>query len=133
MAASLFSKLNLKNQRTIVVLNSPISFENELRELKGTKVVRDAKSESSVEFAIAFVTQRKDVDAAARQLLKKLSNDAVLWFAYPKGTSKTLKSEISRDAGWDAVRAAGFDTVRIVAIDADWSVLRFRREEHIKR
>jgi hypothetical protein len=30
------------------------------------------------------------------------------------------------------MRAAGFDTVRQVAIDEDWSALRFRRVEYIK-
>jgi hypothetical protein len=27
---------------------------------------------------------------------------------------------------------AGFDTVRSIAIDEDWTGLRFRRKEHIK-
>jgi hypothetical protein len=30
------------------------------------------------------------------------------------------------------LKAAGFDTVRAVAIDADWTALRFRRVEYIK-
>jgi hypothetical protein len=38
---------------------------------------------------------------------------------------------VNRDTGWDVLRRAGFDTVRLVAIDADWSALRFRRKEHI--
>ena len=114
-----------------MVLNSPHSFEDELRQLKGVKIVRDTQVLSSVDFAIAFVTQRKEVDRAARKLTKKAAVDAILWFAYPKGTSKTIKSEINRDAGWDVLRSAGFDTVRLVAIDADWSALRFRRNEHI--
>ncbi len=29
--------------------------------------------------------------------------------------------------------AAGFEPVRMVAIDEDWSALRFRRVEHIKK
>jgi hypothetical protein len=131
IVAALFDKLNLRDQETVVVLNSPHSFEDELRQLKGVKIVRDTQGLSSVEFAIAFVTQRKEVDRAARKLIKKAAGDAILWFAYPKGTSKTIKSEINRDTGWDGLRGAGFDTVRLVAIDADWSALRFRRSEHI--
>jgi hypothetical protein len=126
-----FGKLNLKHQETVVVLNSPSSFEGELRQLRGVKIVRDTRILSSVEFAIAFVTQRKEVDRAAGELIKKAAADAILWFAYPKGTSKTLKSEVNRDRGWDDLISAGFDTVRLVAIDADWSALRFRRKEHI--
>jgi hypothetical protein len=130
--ASIFDKLNLKDQETVVVINSPENFEAELRRLQGVKVVRDTQGIASVEFAIAFVTQRKDVEHAAAKLIKKSAPDVILWFAYPKGTSKTIKSEVNRDTGWDVLRTAGFDTVRLVAIDADWSALRFRRNEHIR-
>lgn len=61
-----------------------------------------------------------------------MNGDAILWFAYPKGTSKKYKCEFNRDNGWDVIRAAGFDTVRAVAIDEDWSALRFRRKEFIR-
>jgi hypothetical protein len=128
---TLFDKLNLKDHDTIVVISAPPSFEDELRQLKGVKIVRDTRGLSSVEFAIAFVTQRKEADRAARELIRKSAADAILWFAYPKGTSKTMKSEVNRDTGWDVLLSAGFDTVRLVAIDADWSALRFRRKEHI--
>jgi len=131
VVATIFAKLNLKDQETLVVINSPHSFEDALRQLKGVKIVRDTQGLSSVEFAIAFVTQREEVERAARKLIKKSAADAILWFAYPKGTSKTMKSEVNRDTGWDVLRSAGFDTVRLVAIDADWSALRFRRTEHI--
>jgi hypothetical protein len=56
-----------------------------------------------------------------------------VWFAYPKGTSKKYTCNFNRDTGWDAMKALGFDTVGIAAIDADWTALRFRREEHIKK
>jgi hypothetical protein len=56
----------------------------------------------------------------------------VIWFAYPKASSKRYRCEFNRDTGWAAVRAVGFDTVRQVAIDGDWSALRFRRIEYIK-
>ena len=55
-----------------------------------------------------------------------------MWFAYPKGTSKRYKSEINRDTGWQALGKSGFEPVRAVAIDEDWSALRFRRVEFIK-
>jgi hypothetical protein len=129
--ATVFSKLNLKDQETVVVINSPQSFEDELRQLRGVKIERDTQGAKSVEFAIVFVTQRKEVDRAALALIKRLADDAILWFAYPKGTSKNIQSEVNRDTGWEVLRRAGYDTVRLVAIDADWSALRFRRKEYI--
>ena len=54
-----------------------------------------------------------------------------LWFAYPKGSSKKFHCEFNRDTGWSVLRGLGFDTVRQVAIDADWSALRFHHVECI--
>jgi hypothetical protein len=57
----------------------------------------------------------------------------VLWIAYPKGTSKRYACQFNRDSGWDVIRDAGFESVRQVAIDEDWSALRFRRLAYVKR
>jgi hypothetical protein len=131
MASSTFAKLNLKDQREIVVLNAPASFEPELRGLAGVTVRRDAKG-GRIDFSLAFVTTQKEVDAIGPQVAKKAKGDAVVWFAYPKGSSKKYTSQINRDNGWAVMGRAGFEPVRMVAIDEDWSALRFRRVEFIK-
>ena len=131
MAAAVFAKLNLKDQKEIVVLNAPETFEPELRKLNGV-VVRTRLPSGSVSFALAFVTRQPEVDAIARSIAKVAEGDAIIWFAYPKGTSKRYKSEINRDTGWKALGTAGFEGVRMVAIDEDWSAVRFRRVEFIK-
>jgi hypothetical protein len=64
--ASISEKLNLRDQETVVVINSPHSFEDEVRRLKGVEIVRDTQDLAAVEFAIAFVTQRKEVARVAR-------------------------------------------------------------------
>ena len=69
----------------------------------------------------------------ARALTLRAAGDAVVWFAYPKGTSKRYTCDFNRDTGWQVLGAAGFEAVRQVAIDEDWSALRFRRAEFIKR
>jgi len=129
---STFDKLNLKDQKQILVLNSPESFEPELKSLRGITVVRDLKNAGDVEFALAFVTKQKEVDTLGKAIAKKAQGDAVVWFAYPKGSSKKYKSEINRDAGWQVLGDAGFEPVRMVAIDEDWSAVRFRRADFIK-
>jgi hypothetical protein len=131
MGMPTFAKLNLKDQKEIVVLNAPASFEPELKSLKGVTVRRDVKG-GEVEFAMAFATTQKEVDTLGPQMTKKTKGDAVVWFAYPKGASKKYKSEINRDTGWAVMGKAGFEPVRMVAIDEDWSAVRFRRVEFIK-
>jgi|ERR1700730_14186129 hypothetical protein len=84
-------------------------------------------------FALSFVTQRAELHRLSRKLSAKAAGDAILWFAYPKGTSKKYSCDFNRDDGWEVLRQAGFDSVRQVAIDDDWSALRFRRVEFIKQ
>ncbi|MCD9029501.1 hypothetical protein LDO26_15000 [Luteimonas sp. BDR2-5] len=130
----LFRKLNLKDQRSIVVLNAPESFEPELRALAdaAVKVSRKVEKGAGVAFGIAFVITRKQLDEASAILAAAADGDAVLWMAYPKGTSKRYKCEFNRDDGWSSLGQAGFEAVRQVAIDENWSALRFRRVEFIK-
>jgi hypothetical protein len=85
-----------------------------------------------VKFGLAFAMTQTQLDRAASLLAAASEGDAVLWFAYPKGTSKRYTCEFNRDSGWGVIRKAGFDSVRQVAIDEDWSALRFRRVEFVK-
>lgn len=128
----LFKKLNLKDQKEIVVLNAPEGFQRELDALEGVTVRSDASGLDRVEFALAFVMTSAELAAAAEAVLPKAQGDAVVWFAYPKGTSKRYTCEFNRDSGWAPLGAAGFEGVRQVAIDEDWSALRFRRVEYIR-
>jgi hypothetical protein len=127
-----FEKLNLKDQRAIAILNSPASFEPEIARLKAITVHRELPPVKEMDFFLAFVTKKAEVDALAPQVTKRARGDAIVWFAYPKGTSKKYKCDFNRDNGWDSLNALGFETVRAVAIDEDWSALRFRRSEFIK-
>jgi hypothetical protein len=130
---TLFEKLNLAAHRGILVLNAPAEFEPTLAELTGVAVHRQLGDVKAVGFVLAFATRRIEVDRLSKSLSAKAAGDAVVWFAYPKGTSKSYTCDFNRDNGWDVLRAAGFDTVRAVAIDDNWSALRFRRVEFIKR
>jgi hypothetical protein len=127
-----FTKLNLKSQREILVINAPSSFEVALAALKDVTVRRAPSAIKTVEFALAFVMKQKELDRLSTVLASKAIGDACIWFAYPKGTSKQYHCEFNRDTGWDVICAAGFNKVRMVAIDADWSALRFRRSQYGK-
>jgi hypothetical protein len=130
--SSTFEKLNLKKHKQIVVLNAPESFEHELTALRGITILRNLHELNEIEFSLTFVTKQREVDALGKAIAKKARGDAVVWFAYPKGTSKKYKSEVNRDNGWQVLGSLGFEGVRSVAIDEDWSAVRFRRVEFIK-
>jgi len=130
--ANVFEKLNLKDQQQIVVLNAPESFQPELAALPVLTIHQQLESVPQIGFFLGFVTRQSEVDALSAQVTDRAKGDACLWFAYPKGTSKKLRCDFNRDTGWAVLKNAGFDTVRAIAIDEDWTALRFRRVEFIK-
>jgi hypothetical protein len=130
--SAVFRKLNLKDQAEILVLDAPESFEHELAALDTIAIKRSLEDVERVTFALAFVTKQQAVDSIAQAVAQKAQGDAIVWFAYPKGTSKRYRCEFNRDTGWDVLGQLGFEGVRQVAIDEDWSALRFRRVEFVK-
>lgn len=131
MVTPLFKKLNLTGQRIIHVLDAPASFASELALLGDIDVRVALKARETTSFGLAFAVTQAQLDAASARLAAAADGDAVIWIAYPKGSSKRYRCEFNRDSGWTVLGAAGFEPVRQVAIDEDWSALRFRRAEHI--
>ena len=129
----IWHKLNLGELAQAVVIGAPESFEPAIASLGDVEVLCDLDALDEVEFSLAFVTKREEIDALAPVLASKAPGDPLIWFAYPKGSSKRYTCEFNRDTGWQPLGDAGFEPVRQVSIDEDWSALRFRREEHIKR
>ncbi len=78
-------------------------------------------------FAMAFARMKSDLVRHARSLLRAAEEDAVIWFAYPKQTSRTYTSDLNRDSCWEALKPLKLQPVRQIAIDDDWSALRFKR------
>lgn len=129
---TLFSKLNLGAHRHLHVLNAPPSFRPHTDTLVRTGVKVNFRHTRTVSFALAFAVTQSELDQLSAGLAAAAQGDAVLWICYPKGTSRRYKCEFNRDSGWKVLGAAGFEPVGMVAIDEDWSALRFRRVEHIK-
>ena len=139
----LFNKLNLGTHRCITVLNAPASFEAELAALQGVEVLPGVEVLQGVEvlrsaqaplaYALAFALTQVELDTVCHALVQAAAGDAVLWLAYPKGSSKRYRCEFKRDSGWTVLGAAGYEPVRMVAIDEDWSALRLRQAAHIAR
>jgi len=128
----LFRNLNLKDVEQILVLNAPANFETELSALSGVEIARDADEIERVAFVLAFVMTPVEVNAVATTVAKKILGDGVVWFAYPKASSKRYRCDFNRDTGWQVLGDVGFEGVRQVAIDDDWSALRFRRVEFVR-
>lgn len=130
---ALFKKLNYKNQSQVLILNAPDSFHQEMTAMQEiATIVTNDSGIKQIDFVMVFATRQKDIDNSIKKIAPKLNGDAVIWYCYPKGTSKKYKCDFNRDTGWDALGANHLEGVRMVAIDEDWSALRFRKIAYIK-
>ncbi|HEY1800034.1 MAG TPA: hypothetical protein VGG46_03785 [Terriglobales bacterium] len=123
-SSGLARKLGIKPRMTVLLRDAPPDFASLLSHL--TEGIRLSKtSDKKVDCVIAFVRCKADVEAVASAVLSAVMEDGLLWFAYPKKSSG-MKSDLSRDIGWDPVFAADFDSVAQVSIDETWTGFRFR-------
>lgn len=122
-------KLNLKEEQFLFITNIPQELAEELAWLKSKS---SKELPTKVELALVFVQKIDDLNRWIEAIVPRLSGDAKLWFAYPKKSSKRYKSEITRDSGWAKIGDYEMEPVRQIALNEDWSALRFRKLEFIK-
>lgn len=130
---TLLKKLNFKEHKKIDILNAPEEFSEQIKDFSNYLEVSDKLSVEKVSFILAFVKEQAQIDDLGPKIDAILDKDGLFWWAYPKGSSKRHKCDFNRDNGWQIMGKLGYEPVRMIAIDEDWSALRFRKAENIKK
>ncbi len=55
---------------------------------KVTSFITNLRDCKKLEFLLSFVKTKKEIETISSTVEKKLEGDAIVWFAYPKKTSK---------------------------------------------
>lgn len=130
---NLLGKLNYKGQKRISIINAEEKFINSIAsDLNNVIIDQKIDPRYPYEFIIIFVKSISEVEQVAPMTLHNLIADGILWFCYPKKSSKNFSSDLSRDFGWKVLNDSGLDGIRLVSIDEDWSAFRFRNKKFIK-
>jgi Bacteriocin-protection, YdeI or OmpD-Associated len=122
MDNKLGKKLLIKPGKSVMVLHAPTGFE----------INTSVGLNKPFDVAIVFVKSKAEIDKQCDQAIKVVKEDGVLWFAYPK-LSSSIKTDISRDTSWDALRKQKYEPVTQIAIDETWSALRFKPVDKIPK
>ena len=129
----LLRKLNYKEYNRILIMNAGEDFLQSLSdELPDVKIDTEIDQRCPYNFMIIFVKSVREVNDISPVALHNLTADGVLWYCYPKKTSKKLTSDLERDRGWKSMNDLGFYGIRMVSVDEDWSAMRFRNVKYIK-
>lgn len=130
---SLLEKLNYKGQKRIAVINSDKNFRlAPYNEIKDIQIDNEIDQRFPYSFMVFFVRGRSEVEKFSPSALHNLTDDGVLWFIYPKKSSRKYSSDLNRDQGWRALNDMDFYGIRMVNVDDDWSAMRFRNKKYIR-
>ncbi|MDE5414841.1 DUF3052 domain-containing protein [Alkalihalobacterium chitinilyticum] len=125
-------KLQLKDQsKPVLILNAPKEYEEVIASFEAE--VHTEAAEDTYSFVQVFGTTNETIRELGGKAVEFLSEDGLLWLCYPKKSSKTYKgSDCSRESVAELLAEKDFEPVRQVAVDEDWSALRFRHVDNIK-
>lgn len=134
MPDALLKKLQFKQQSPVLALNVPEIFEPVLDAI-GANVDRERGDADCYGAVFVFVASVREAQTWLGPAADAVCADGLFWAAYPKKSSKRYGSDMSRDhaEAWAPLAERGFEPVRQVSIDDDWSALRFKRVEDIPR
>src|SRR5947208_17042473 len=106
----LAKKLGVKPGYKLLIMNAPEGYMGLLGPRPDGAEVQDglpAGAEGTFDLVQVFSHNRADVE---RQAAEALRPGGLLWFCYPKGSSG-VKTDITRDTGWESVAGAGMEIV----------------------
>ena len=124
---SLSQKLGIKPGDTVLAIDPPAGYAALLEPLAdGAAISKDAVEANILH---AFVGSRAALDARAR-LVTLPRPGGSLWISWPKKSS-ALFGDLSENGIREIVLPTGRVDVKVCAVDADWSGLKFLRRRTV--
>jgi hypothetical protein len=120
---SLVEKLGIKAGFRLIILNPPPDYEPTLGRLP-ERVSRVERLSGAFDFIHFFCRRRAELEERFPALKQALKANGSLWISWPKASARVetdLKEGLVRDIGL----AHGLVDVKVAAVDAVWSGLKF--------
>jgi hypothetical protein len=126
----LAAKLHLASPRQALIVAAPEAFAPMLAHLAdalAAQVDVERRGDDRYDYVHVFVREAAQAPELLTGAADAVAEGGLLWVSYPKTASKRYASDLSRDSdAWAPLYERNLEPVRQVAIDADWSALRFR-------
>jgi Bacteriocin-protection, YdeI or OmpD-Associated len=127
---SLFEKLELKDEKTLLIQGIPSSIEKQFAKLTYAKNVTPLLKSKKVEFALVFAINQNQLTNVLKEVFPALNAASKLWIAYPKPTSKIV-SDLNRDCTWAYLTQHAYEGGEVIEIDNVWVAMRFKKNEEL--
>jgi hypothetical protein len=128
MSLSIFDKLQLKNEKNILIQGLPSSIEKQFTKLSFAKNLTPLLKSRKIDFALIFAVNEHQLNGILQDIMPALKEDSKLWVAFPKLTSK-IATDLNRESSWNKLYNAGYESIEHVCLDHVWDASQFKRNE----
>src|SRR5437762_9778841 len=126
MSQTVFEKLQLADEKNLLIQGLPSSIEKQFCKLSFAKNMTPLLRSRKIDFALVFAVNENQLNGILKDVMPALKENSKFWVAHPKITSKIV-TDLNRDASWHQLTSAGYESVNEVALDHVWSAARFER------
>jgi Bacteriocin-protection, YdeI or OmpD-Associated len=126
MLQNLLEKLQLSEEKNLLIQGLPSSIEKQFVKLAFAKNVTPLLKSRKIDFALVFAVSQYQLRSILGEVIPALHENGKFWIAYPKSTSKIV-TDLNRECSWDCIRTVGFDSVNEVTLDHVWTAVRFQK------
>lgn len=128
MSQTIFEKLQLKNEKNLLIQGLPSSIEKQFAKLSFAKNLTPLLRSRKIDFALIFSVNEHQLNCILQDIMPALKDDSKLWVAYPKATSKIV-TDLNRESSWNKLFAGGYENIEQVSLDHVWNAAQFKKLE----
>ncbi len=128
MSQTIFEKLQLKNEKTLLIQGLPSSIEKQFTKLSFAKNLTPLLYSRKIDFALLFAVSESQLNSILRDIMPALKEESKLWIAYPQLTSKIV-TDLNKISSWHKLTSAGYESADQVALDHVWIAVNFKKIE----
>ena len=130
MSQTLVEKLQLKEEKNLLIQGLPSAIEKQFAKLTFAKNLTPLLKIKKIDFALVFAVNEQQLRGIVCEVLPALQKGAKFWVAYPKVGSK-IATTLNRACTWDCVTSMGYETFRQVELDHVWTAVQFKKAEPV--
>ena len=126
MSLTLLEKLELKDEKSVLIQGLPSSIEKQFAKLAFAKNVTPLLKIKKIDFALVFAVNETQLKGIIHEVLPALAKGGKFWVAYPKTSSK-IATTLNRECSWSCITNAGYEGISEITLDHVWTATRFER------
>lgn len=124
MSQTIFEKLQLDDEKHLLIQGLPSSIEKQFSKLSFAKNVTPLLKTRKIDFALVFAVNENQLNSILKEVMPALKDDTKFWVASPKSTSKIV-TDLARECSWHKLTSAGYECVEQVTLDHVWIATRY--------